>query len=116
MKKAVKVIMSLVVALSIMLVPQYGCAKTKEEIDASEIEISIPKKGEAEEVLPLNGRIEHFNVSRGYGFIKDLGSGEKYFFHVTSAPEGITEGDNVTFEIERGTRGMNAVRISIINK
>ena len=90
--------------------------KPKEEIDASEIEISIPKKGEAEEVLPLNGRIEHFNVSRGYGFIKDLGSGEKYFFHVTSAPEGITEGDNVTFEIERGTRGMNAVRISIINK
>jgi len=56
--------------------------KPKEEIDASEIEISIPKKGEAEEVLPLNGRIEHFNVSRGYGFIKDLGSGEKYFFHV----------------------------------
>ena len=36
--------------------------------------------------------------------------------HITSAPEGITEGDNVTFEIERGTRGMNAVRISIINK
>ena len=67
-------------------------------------------------ILPLNGRIEHFNVSRGYGFIKDLGSGEKYFFHITSAPEGITEGDNVTFEIERGTRGMNAVRISIINK
>ena len=73
-------------------------------------------KHEAEEILPLNGRIEHFNVSRGYGFIKDLGSGEKYFFHITSAPEGITEGDNVTFEIERGTRGMNAVRISIINK
>ena len=46
--------------------------KPKEEIDASEIEISIPKKGEAEEILPLNGRIEHFNVSRGYGFIKDL--------------------------------------------
>ena len=32
MKKAVKVIMSLVVALSIMLVPQYGCAKTKSTI------------------------------------------------------------------------------------
>jgi len=52
-----------------------------------------------------------FNVSRGYGFIKDLGSGEKYFFHVTSAPEGITEGDNVTFEIERGTRLRHTVKI-----
>ena len=62
--------------------------KPKEEIDASEIEISIPKKGEAEEVLPLNGRIEHFNVSRGYGFIKDLGSGEKYFSTLLPLPKG----------------------------
>lgn len=89
--------------------------KPKEEIDASEIEISIPKKAKQKK-SPLNGRIEHFNVSRGYGFIKDLGSGEKYFFHITSAPEGITEGDNVTFEIERGTRGGERQVISIINK
>lgn len=88
----------------------------KEEIDASAIETSVPKKTEEEEALPLTGRIEHFNTSRGYGFIKDAGSSEKYFFHITSAPDGIAEGDNVTFEIERGTRGMNAVRISIINK
>lgn len=88
----------------------------KEEIDASAIETSVPKKGEEEEAAPLTGRIEHFNTSRGYGFIKDAGSGEKYFFHITSAPDEIAEGDQVTFEIERGTRGMNAVRISIINK
>lgn len=88
----------------------------KEEIDASAIETSVPKKGEPEEVLPLTGRIEHFNTSRGFGFIKDAASGEKYFFHISSAPNNIIEGDNVTFEIERGTRGMNAVRISIINK
>ena len=48
--------------------------------------------------------------------MKDAENGEKYFFHISSAPEDIAEGDMVTFEIERGTRGMNAVRISIINK
>ncbi len=41
---------------------------------------------------------------------------EKYFFHITNAPAGIAEGDRVTFELERGTRGMNAVRIVISNK
>lgn len=87
----------------------------KEEIDASQIEVSVPKRPDTEEeVLPLSGRVEHFNASKGYGFIQDTESREKYFFHVTNAPAGIAEGDRVTFEIERGARGMNAVRISII--
>ena len=62
------------------------------------------------------GRVEYFTASKGYGFIKDADSGEKYFFHISSAPDTIAEGDKVTFEIERGTRGLAAVRISIINK
>lgn len=89
--------------------------KQKEEIDISEIVISVPKQEDIE-IAPLNGRIEHFNPSKGYGFVKDTGSSEKYFFHISSAPSSIAEGDIVTFELERGTRGMNAVRISIINK
>lgn len=93
--------------------PQDG---PKEEIDASEIAVSVSKQEPQEDPLPLTGRIEHFNTSKGYGFVKDAGSSEKYFFHITSAPANIAEGDKVTFEIERGTRGMNAVRISIINK
>ena len=80
--------------------------KPREEIDISEIE----------DEEPLSGRVEYFTSSKGYGFIKDASDGEKYFFHVTNAPAGIAEGDRVTFELERGTRGMNAVRIAIINK
>ncbi|CDN32482.1 Cold shock protein CspA [Mucinivorans hirudinis] len=87
--------------------------RSKREIDASEIAVSVPKQEDIE-VVPLNGRVEHFNSSKGYGFVKDLGSSEKYFFHITAAPASITEGDKVTFELERGTRGMNAVRISIL--
>jgi cold shock CspA family protein len=58
--------------------------------------------------------VEHFNTEKGYGFIKDIGSVEKYFFHINNAPDNITEGNQVTFELERGQRGMNAVRITII--
>ena len=34
------------------------------------------------------------------------------FFHISSAPEGIGEGRIVLFELMRGTRGMNAVKIA----
>ena len=85
------------------------------EVDASHIEVSVPKQEDVE-VAPLMGRIEYFNAAKGYGFVKDADNGEKYFFHISSAPATIAEGDRVTFEIERGMRGMNAVRISIVTE
>ncbi len=88
----------------------------QDEIDASQIEVSVPRRTEPEEVVPFQGRVEYFDAAKGYGFIKDLSDSEKYFFHITNAPAEIAEGNSVTFEIERGTRGMNAVRISITNK
>src|SRR5574344_1632144 len=42
----------------------------REEVDASQIEISVPKQEEVE-IEPLKGRVDFFNVSKGYGFIKD---------------------------------------------
>ena len=77
----------------------------REEIDASQIEI-----------VPFEGRVEYFDAAKGYGFIRNSDNGEKYFFHITQAPAAIAEGNRVTFELERGTRGMNAVRVAISNK
>ena len=90
--------------------------KKKEERLSGGIEISAPRQSEIEEEEPMSGRVEYFTASKGYGFIKDAAGSEKYFFHITNAPAGIAEGDRVTFELERGTRGMNAVRIVISNK
>ena len=84
----------------------------KEEVKLEDIAVSTPKKEDIEEE-PLKGRVEYFDNGKGYGFIKDSGSGEKYFFHISSAPAGISEGNIVNFELERGTRGMNAVRITL---
>ncbi|HBG36763.1 MAG TPA: DNA-binding protein [Treponema sp.] len=85
------------------------------EIDLESIEVSTPKK-EALEDTVLSGRVEHFNAEKGYGFIKDLSGIEKYFFHISHAPAAIAEGNLVSFELERGDRGMNAVRITLTNK
>ena len=73
-----------------------------------------PKKENIEILTVLKGRVDYFNESKGYGFIKDLGSGEKYFFHVSNNTlTDISETDIVTFELERGLRGMNAINIRI---
>lgn len=87
----------------------------KEEIKQEEIVISTPKK-EKEIPTVMKGRVDFFNTSKGFGFIKDLSSGEKYFFHVNNVMADISENDIVTFDLERGVKGMNAVNICLENE
>ena len=84
----------------------------KKEINLEEIMIATPKKEDEEPVI-LRGRVEFFNESRGFGFIKDLSGVEKYFFHVNNVVTEIKEGNVVTFDLERGIKGMNAVNICL---
>lgn len=84
--------------------------RKKKEIELEDILVAIPKQDKIEPEI-LKGRVEHFNEKKGYGFIKDLVSSEKYFFHISSAPADISEGNIVTFDTEKGTRGMTAVNI-----
>ncbi len=85
--------------------------KQLEEVKVEDILISVPKKEDTGPEI-YTGRVEYFNTDKGYGFIKDTTSNEKYFFHISSAPADIAEGKTVTFETERGDRGINAVRIA----
>ena len=85
----------------------------KIKVDASTIEIGIPKKEdrEVEDVADKVGKVSFFDTSKGFGFIIDTTSQEKYFVHVSGLLEEIKENDKVTFELERGLKGMNAVRV-----
>ena len=76
----------------------------KEEINPDEIIIATPKKEEEEPAI-LRGRVEFFNEARGFV--------EKYFFHVNNVVGNIVENNIVTFDLERGTKGMNAVNICL---
>ena len=87
----------------------------KEEIKQEEIVISTHKK-EKEIPTVMKGRVEFFNHSKGFGFIKDLSGTEKYFFHVNNVMADISENDIVTFDLERGIKGMNAVNICFENE
>ncbi len=89
----------------------------KIQVDAESIVLGIPKKeeGDVEEFDPVrNGRVSFFDHSKGFGFIIDSENNEKYFTHVSGLIDEITETDKVSFELEKGPRGMNAVRVKKI--
>jgi cold shock CspA family protein len=87
----------------------------KIKVDASSIEIGIPKKEDREEEDPTKqGKVSFFDTSKGFGFIIDSVSQEKHFVHVSGLIDQIAENDKVTFELERGLKGMNAVRVKKI--
>ena len=83
----------------------------KRKVNASSIEISVPRREEEEEITVRTGRIEFFNDSKGYGFIKEHETQEKFFVHVNGLMQEVKEGDVVTFEFERGLKGMNAIQV-----
>ncbi len=60
-----------------------------------------------------SGTVKFFNESKGFGFIVDSSSKEEIFVHVTGLVDNIREGDAVTFDTERGKKGMNAVNVKI---
>ena len=87
----------------------------RKEIKAENIEIGIPKRTDVPVSASREGRVVFFNDSKGYGFIKETGTEEKYFVHVNGLLEEIKENDLVEFELERGMKGMNAVQVKIVN-
>lgn len=59
------------------------------------------------------GVVKFFNDAKGFGFIKDNGTGKEYFVHVSGVIDQIKEGDAVTFEVGEGKKGPIAVDVKI---
>jgi cold shock CspA family protein len=90
----------------------------KIKVKAKNIEISIPKtlESDREEIDPVrNGKVSFYDSSKGFGFIIDLENQEKYFTHVSGLIDEIAENDKVSFELEKGMKGMNAVKVKLIS-
>ena len=58
-----------------------------------------------------NGTVKFFNDLKGYGFIKDTQTGQDYYVHVSGLIDKVRENDEVTYEVEEGPRGLNAVHV-----
>jgi cold shock CspA family protein len=87
----------------------------KKVFKAENIEIGIPKKEASEDDNPnKEGKVDFFDTSKGFGFILDSKTQAKYFFHISGLIDEVSEGNKVTFELEKGLKGMNAVRVKKI--
>ncbi len=87
----------------------------KVEYEAENIVLGIPKKEDLPEPDPIRkGKVSFFDSSKGFGFIIDAEDSEKYFCHVSGLIDEITENDKVQFELEKGMKGLNAVRVKKI--
>lgn len=83
----------------------------RREIPVEEIELGVPRREKEETAAERIGRIDFFDTSKGFGFIKEDGSQERFFVHISGLLEDVKENDKVAFEVERGPRGLNAVRV-----
>lgn len=64
-----------------------------------------------------NGTVKWFNESKGYGFIRPNDGGEDVFVHY-SAIKGsgfrtLAEGQSVSFEVEKGPKGLQATQVMV---
>lgn len=60
----------------------------------------------------MKGKVKFFNESKGFGFIV-AEDGKEIFVHQTALGEGVhlSEGDEVTFEVEQGEKGPKAAKV-----
>ena len=64
------------------------------------------------------GRVKWFNDSKGYGFI-ERDAGEDIFVHYSAIQgdgyKSLQEGQEVTFEVTQGARGLQAANVQKIS-
>lgn len=84
------------------------------EVNLEDIEVSVPKGNVREDESPVRkGTVTFFNESKGFGFIKDMETKQDVFVHINNVTGSIKEGNLVTFETERGPKGMTAIKVEI---
>jgi CspA family cold shock protein len=59
------------------------------------------------------GTVKFFNESKGFGFIKEENTQKDYFVHSSGLIDIIRENDQVTFDLEMGKKGLNAVHVKL---
>lgn len=86
----------------------------KKEVNLEDIQIGVARQQEEEPAsLIRTGVVTFFNESKGYGFIKDQKTQESIFVHVNGLLDRVKENSRVTFEVEMGHKGPNAVRVKL---
>ncbi len=60
------------------------------------------------------GTVKFFNETKGFGFITPADGGQDVFVHISDLQCEIRENDKVTFDVQNGKKGLNAVNVKVI--
>lgn len=60
------------------------------------------------------GTVKFFNEEKGYGFIKDDNDNTDYFVHANGLVDDINQDDRVSYNLEDGRKGVNAVDVVLV--
>jgi CspA family cold shock protein len=61
-----------------------------------------------------NGTVKFFNNSKGFGFITPEDGSKDVFVHVNGLIDEINEDDKVSYDVEEGPKGLNAVNVRVV--
>ena len=59
------------------------------------------------------GTVKFFNDAKGFGFITPTEGGKDVFVHANNLNDQISEGDNVSYDVEDTPRGSSAINVNV---
>jgi cold shock protein len=59
------------------------------------------------------GTVKFFNESRGFGFIAPDDGSKDIFVHQSGLIDKISKGDKVSYDVQEGQKGLNAINVKI---
>ena len=66
--------------------------------------------------MTAEGTVKWYSIAKGYGFIRreDEADGADVFVHYSEIPpDGLEEGDRVSFELVEGPKGLKAQKVQL---
>jgi CspA family cold shock protein len=60
------------------------------------------------------GTVKFFNDEKGFGFITPANGGNEIFVHSSGLIDNIRENNSVSYDVEEGRKGPNAVNVKIV--
>ncbi|MBS1946601.1 MAG: cold shock domain-containing protein [Bacteroidetes bacterium] len=89
--------------------------RKSEKIKLENIQIGTPKLEDREKETNLHkGIVMSFNEGKGFGFIKDRATQQNIFFHISGLEEPVKAQNKVSFEIEKGPKGLTAINVRLL--
>ena len=69
--------------------------------------------------MSISGKVKWFNSTKGFGFIEREDKEKDVFVHISAirsaGMNGLDEGQAITFEIEEGPKGPNAINLQKVS-